>query len=492
MTDPSHEPTSRPDPRTGHGATILVVEDDPRVVELLHIALGAHGFRVISALNGDDGWRMLTDDPPDLAIFDVRLPRRSGLDLVESVRREPSLAQLPVILVSALAETESRLAGLARGADDYMAKPFSPKELVARVRRMLARAEDSRALLRRNHELAAEVERSRSDLKRLNHDLRREFWVKDAFLALSQELANARRVEEVASIVLMSLASHLGVGSGVVLAPGEGGTLVAVDTRGLSDDTLRRLTLAGDGELARLVSGLARPVRRSELERFHELENERRPFIAAGAALLVPLVTRGRLVGAIVLPEKRSGGEFEADELELAEALAAAGATALDNTRLYRQAEETYLRALHALLPAIEGLDPRTGGRARGMAEVAASLARELGLDPAAVDAVRVGALARVLAAHDGAGVTATPPTPPTTTPRPEAIGRGALEGEILSVVESYFAYLEGIGPGRPAPDDVRRWFEQAPATGRGFDRQVTEALDELLRRGDPTVSAAA
>jgi GAF domain-containing protein len=223
-------------------------------------------------------------------------------------------------------------------------------------------------------------------------------------------------------------------------------------------------------------------VRRSELERFHELENERRPFIAAGAALLVPLVTRGRLVGAIVLPEKRSGGEFEADELELAEALAAAGATALDNTRLYRQAEETYLRALHALLPAIEGLDPRTGGRARGMAEVAATLARELGLDPAAVDAVRVGALARVLAEQ----------TPPATTPRPEEIGRGALEGEILSVVESYFAYLEGVGPGRPAPDDVRRWFDQAPATGRGFDRQVTEALDELLRRGDPTVSAAA
>ena len=145
----------RSDNRSTHGATILVVEDDPRVVELLHIALGAHGFRVISALNGDDGWRMLQDDSPDLAIFDVRLPRRSGLDLVESVRRDPLLAALPVILVSALAETESRLAGLARGADDYLAKPFSPKELVARVRRMLARAEESKAIARRNIELSS-------------------------------------------------------------------------------------------------------------------------------------------------------------------------------------------------------------------------------------------------------------------------------------------------------------------------------------------------
>ena len=84
----------------------------------------------------------------------------------------------------ALAETESRLAGLARGADDYLAKPFSPKELVARVRRMLARAEETRGLLRRNQEMLAEVERSRTDLRRLNQDLRREFWVKDAFAPL--------------------------------------------------------------------------------------------------------------------------------------------------------------------------------------------------------------------------------------------------------------------------------------------------------------------
>src|SRR5690349_24637019 len=94
------------DIRSGAGATILVVGDDPRVVELLHIALGAHGFRVVSALNGDDGWRMVIEEQPDLVVLDVRLPRRSGLDLVDAIRREPSVAALPVILVSALAETE--------------------------------------------------------------------------------------------------------------------------------------------------------------------------------------------------------------------------------------------------------------------------------------------------------------------------------------------------------------------------------------------------
>ena len=312
--------------------------------------------------------------------------------------------------------------------------------------------------------------------------------MKDAFLALSQKLADARRVEEVATILLRSLASHLGVGSGVVLVPDAGtpGRLSAVDTRGLSSDALRGLTLADDGEMARLVSGLARPVRRAELERFRELETEGRPLIAAGAALLIPLVTRGRLVGAVILAEKLEGGDFDAAELELAEALAAAGATALDNARLHRHAEQTYLRAMNALLPAIESLDPLVGGRARGMAEVAGTLAKELGLESAAVDAVRVGALTRVLSGTGTPDVLDRPRAERRQTDRP-----GALEGEILAVVEAYFAYLAGAGPGRPAADDVRRWLDRAPS-GRGFDRQVTEALDDLLRRGDPGIGVAA
>ena len=106
---------------------------------------------------------------------------------------------------------------------------------------------------------------------------------------------------------MRSLATHLGVSAGVVLVP-ETGTparLSAVDTRGLSDETLRGLSIAEDGELARIVAGLARPVRREELGRIRELEPELRPLIAAGVALLVPLVTRGRLVGAAALLFRR-------------------------------------------------------------------------------------------------------------------------------------------------------------------------------------------
>jgi len=282
MTQPSDTPSDR---RIGAaGATILVVEDDPRVVELLHIALGAHGFRVVSAQNGDDGWRLVMEEQPDLVVLDVRLPRRSGLDLVDAIRREPAVASLPVILVSALAETESRVAGLARGADDYLAKPFSPKELVARVRRLLVRGEEARALRRRHAEPAAEVDRSREDLKRLNQELRKELWLRESFLALSQELANARRVEDVAATFLFAFVSQLELPGAALLLP-QGDTLRTVDTPAYAPEALLRVTLQADGELARLVSGLARPVRREELERFPEMVAEMRTLVAAGVAL---------------------------------------------------------------------------------------------------------------------------------------------------------------------------------------------------------------
>jgi DNA-binding response OmpR family regulator len=456
-----------------------VVEDDPRIVELLHIALGAHGFRVVSAQNGDDAWKLLLEEQPDLAILDVRLPRRSGLDLVDGIRREPTLQHLPVILVSALAETESRIAGLARGADDYLAKPFSPKELVARVRRLLVRSEESKVLVRRQRELAAEVERSRADLKRLNQDLRKEMWVKDAFVTLSQALSNSRHVEDVAGTFLYTLVNHLGVPGAALLVPNGTGRLDPVGTPAYSPPELMRLSLAEDSELVRLVAGLGRPVRREELERFPEMEVELRPFVASGVALCVPLVTRGRVVGMAVALEKLAGGTFNQAELEIAQSLALAGATALDNTRLHRHAEEMYLRALSALMPAIEALDPAAGERARGTAALAASLARELGFEERAVEAVRADALARAVAPGDA-------PTGAWTT----AAG-AALEGEILAVAEAYFTFMEGHGPGRLAPDALQLFFAEA-GPGRGYDRQVTQALDELVRRGDAALENAA
>jgi DNA-binding response OmpR family regulator len=116
---------------------ILVVDDEPRVREVVAAYLAREGFRVTEV--GDAaGVAALLDPPPDLVILDLMLPGASGLDLLGDIRRS---ASLPVILLTARAEEADRVLGLELGADDYVVKPFSPRELVARVKSVLRRVQ---------------------------------------------------------------------------------------------------------------------------------------------------------------------------------------------------------------------------------------------------------------------------------------------------------------------------------------------------------------
>src|SRR5262245_16349963 len=112
---------------------ILVVDDDRRVVDLLNIALAAHGYRVVSAVDGEEAVRIALGKRPDLVVLDVRLPKKSGFEVCEILRQDPDDPFLPIIMVSAASEMDARLQGFARGADDYLAKPFSPRSEERRV-----------------------------------------------------------------------------------------------------------------------------------------------------------------------------------------------------------------------------------------------------------------------------------------------------------------------------------------------------------------------
>jgi DNA-binding response OmpR family regulator len=116
---------------------ILVIDDEPRVREVVTAYLERDGFRVSEAADADNARRLLDSLPPDLVILDIMFPGASGLDLLADIRKT---SQAPVILLTARADEADRVLGLELGADDYVVKPFSPRELVARVRTVLRRA----------------------------------------------------------------------------------------------------------------------------------------------------------------------------------------------------------------------------------------------------------------------------------------------------------------------------------------------------------------
>ncbi|MBK1700511.1 phosphate regulon transcriptional regulator PhoB [Thiococcus pfennigii] len=121
-------------------ATILIVDDEPDIREVIRFALEEADFHVLEAGHADEARKLLATEAPDLLLLDWMLPGRSGLELAQQLKQSPKNRNLPVIMVSARGEEEDRVKGLNTGADDYITKPFSPRELVARVNAVLRRA----------------------------------------------------------------------------------------------------------------------------------------------------------------------------------------------------------------------------------------------------------------------------------------------------------------------------------------------------------------
>jgi DNA-binding response OmpR family regulator len=120
--------------------TILVVDDEPKIVQLTKDYLEHAGFVVLTAASGKPALALARAERPDLVILDLGLPDLDGLDVLRAVRRE---ANLPIVVLTARGEETDKLIGLELGADDYITKPFSPKELVARVRAVLRRSDST-------------------------------------------------------------------------------------------------------------------------------------------------------------------------------------------------------------------------------------------------------------------------------------------------------------------------------------------------------------
>ncbi len=118
---------------------ILVVEDEPALQQILAFNLTAAGFEVEQAFDGEEALDRLLARPPDLVLLDWMLPERSGLELCRRIRRDPALRDLPVVMLTARGEEADRVRGLEGGADDYVTKPFSMAELIARLRAVLRR-----------------------------------------------------------------------------------------------------------------------------------------------------------------------------------------------------------------------------------------------------------------------------------------------------------------------------------------------------------------
>ena len=122
---------------------VLIVEDEAPLVTMLRYNLESDGYRVSEAVDGEEALLLVAEDPPDLVLLDWMLPLLSGIEVCRRMRRSNPMRTVPIIMLTARGEESDRVRGLDAGADDYITKPFSPRELLARVRAVMRRAQPS-------------------------------------------------------------------------------------------------------------------------------------------------------------------------------------------------------------------------------------------------------------------------------------------------------------------------------------------------------------
>ena len=147
--------------------TILIIEDDADILNLVAWHLQTEGYRTLTSTSGSDGLEYAMHEQPDLIVLDLMLPGIDGLEICKTLKRNKMTESLPVIMLTAKGEEVDRIVGFELGADDYMVKPFSPRELVLRIRAILkrnAKEEEKTAALLRHKDLSVDAENYKASI----------------------------------------------------------------------------------------------------------------------------------------------------------------------------------------------------------------------------------------------------------------------------------------------------------------------------------------
>lgn len=145
--------------------TVLLIEDEANITQLIRYNVEQAGFRLLAARDGEEGLRLVERDRPHLILLDLLLPRLNGLDVCRRLKQRPETREIPIIMLTAKAAEADKVQGLELGADDYVTKPFSPRELIARIRAVFRRRGAPQPSRVRCGRLEADWERHRVTLR---------------------------------------------------------------------------------------------------------------------------------------------------------------------------------------------------------------------------------------------------------------------------------------------------------------------------------------
>jgi len=325
---------------------VLVADEEPQVVEAIVAALQLHHYRVSVAEDGDEALRRAHGESPDLIIASVRLKGRGGLELCGTLRREVEWGDMPIMLLSAANDPEARVEALAHGADDLVTKPFSPRELVARVQRLVSRARETGRYRNRSQELERDVVRLETESRRSRDDAERERSLRSLTSGLTAALLRTLDRDELDARLLRECCMHTGAKSAALLSQERPGAWTVTTVRGELPERWNTLSLDPGGACVGWLTALGRPALLAELERLNEMAGELGELAAHGVAMLAVVPGPGGPSAVVVCEERPDGLPFGPRERERFGTLCAASAPARAVARRFRAQQDRALELL--------------------------------------------------------------------------------------------------------------------------------------------------
>jgi response regulator RpfG family c-di-GMP phosphodiesterase len=455
-------PGSSPTPLDRQGLeSVLVVDDDVRVIELLQITLTGRGYTVHTAFDGDAALEEVQRRHPDLVVLDVRLPRRSGFQVLEAIRSAPETAHLPVILISANGANEARIQGLRKGADDYLIKPFSPRELIMKIRRILDRVADQKLLRVRNEALVEEVRKQREEMAQAHAEMSRSLLRIGTLLNRVEEINDRRSLEEVCEDFARTIAGDIGVEPVCVFLRDESErAFVPHVWRGTSEAAMLNLQLRSEAFLCRVLKLEGRTILLDELSTHPQASEDVRRLSVAGFTHMTPVLLNAEVV-ALMAGGNRGTEPIDRLDVHLLAVLARSAATAIQNAVAFDEVRRTFVDTTAQLVATVESRYDSVAGHSQRVHDLGLRLAERMGLSATERTAVSYTALLHDLGALEEYDHLFTPQTTLSDEERAElrrrasgAVHRMLAHSQMPEVADAVY-HLNEYWDGNGVPDGL-------------------------------------